>query len=169
MDNLTKVFFQYLENLSISKKSLKNYKSDFFHFLGWAELRLRSFGVLVNNLVEVSPFLSHSLATEYKDYLEQNNIRTRTINRRLSTLRHLGKFMASQGITDINFSDKLENVPLVEKKKYEFESLVSGFTNHLVSEGATKSTLKNYVSDIKHFLSWLQKKSEDSFKANNSN
>ncbi len=169
LDSIKNNFSKYLTNLGISPKSHKNYRSDLSHFSGWLILKIRSFGSYVENLTESVPFLSHNLSLEYKNYMLQNNMPIKTVNRRLSTLRHFSRFLVSSQIIDSNFMEDIENAVLVSEAK-EVEVKNSRFSDHpsrytlpieefrsyLQSEKVSDNTIKNYLSDIKQFMSWLE-------------
>lgn len=151
-------FISYLLNLQISKKSLKNYKSDVNHFTSWMIMKVRTFGSFVENLDQAIPFLSTTTASEYKNYLSENKIPNKTINRRLSTLRHLAKFLHNKNITDFNFMEGIENRKYqTSKKEVSMQPIVDQFKAYLISEKVSASTVKNYVSDVRQFVNWLEK------------
>lgn len=157
IDRVVEKFTEYLSNKNISKKSLKNYKSDVSHFSAWLIFKIRTFGVYADSLTEAVPFITPNSAHEYKDYLVQNNIPESTINRRLSTLRHLGNFLTSLQILDFNFTEDISNVSLTEEEKDEHPVLVE-FEKHLGTEDVTQNTIKNYKSDVRQFIEWLERK-----------
>jgi site-specific recombinase XerD len=160
-DKITKDFLNYLSSLGISPKSFKNYKSDISHFTGWLIFKAKTWGVLAETLTDTIPFLNQDLASQYKNYLLENKIAVKTVNRRLSTLRHLANFFIVSQILDFNFMEGIANLssnPSFQKGKYQY--LIQGFNDHLASQKASPNTIKNYLSDIKHFVSWLEEKGE---------
>jgi site-specific recombinase XerD len=146
-------FNKYLSNLGISPKSHKNYRSDISHFTSWLILKVRSFGSYIETLAEGVPFLNNNLAHEYKNYMLENKVSLKTVNRRLSTLRHLSRFLVAGQIIDTDFVSGIENA--TEFKKVD---MVDEFKSYLESEKISKNTVKNYISDVKQFLSWLESK-----------
>ena len=144
-------FNKYLSNLGISAKSHKNYRSDISHFTGWLILKVRSFGSYIETLAEGVPFLNNALAHEYKNYMLENKVSLKTVNRRLSTLRHLSRFLVASQIIDVDFVRGIENAT-------EIKGAVSEFKSYLESEKISKNTVKNYISDVKQFLSWFESK-----------
>jgi site-specific recombinase XerD len=155
-DSVKTQFLKHLELLGLSSKSLKNYRSDLTHFLGWLILKLRSTGSYIESLTEAIPFLSLDLATKYKIYMADNSIPVKTINRRLSTLRHLSRFLAETRVLDTNFMDGILNVNLNSNKKPDVNPIIGDFRQYLENEKVSANTIKNYLSDIKHFVSWLE-------------
>lgn len=155
-DSTRKSFIEYLDNLGVSPKTHKNYRSDLSHFTAWLILKVRSFGSYIETLTEAIPFLDKSIGAEYKFFLVENKIPVKTINRRLSTLRHLAKHLTQSQVLDLDFMDGIEN--LSEGKNYKFISpkIIEDFRAQLESEKVSKNTVKNYLSDVRQFLDWLE-------------
>lgn len=149
-------FLTYLSVLNISPKSLKNYKSDLTHFTGWIILKVRSYGTYIENLTEAIPFLNKNLVWEYKKYLLENSIPGKTINRRLSTLRHLAKHLIVSQVLDFDFMYGIENMSLAKKVSIGTHPLINDFKGYLEAEKASVNTIKNYLSDVRQFLTWLE-------------
>ncbi len=152
------LFTDYLARIGITGKTFKNYRSDIAHFTGWLIFRVRTFGVSVQELTEAVPFLSEGIAKDYKNYLAENNVSSKTVNRRLSTLRHLGCFLLESQILDFDFMNGIQNITLSENVKPDHHKLVLGFQKHLEGQNVSHNTVKNYVSDIRQFLYWLEQK-----------
>lgn len=154
-------FINYLTNLSLSKKSLKNYKSDIGHFTGWIILKARSFGSYIESLEESFPFLNSKIAEDYKKYMLENNVPAKTINRRLSTLRHLARHLIASQIVDFDFTQDLQNISQPEKQTAGSASAyLINFRTYLEHQKISKNTVKNYTSDVRQFLSWLENNQE---------
>jgi len=156
--NTLKKFENYLkEEVGISKNTLRFYRSDLYHFSGWLILTTRKMGIYVESLDEAIPYLKTPLATEYKEFLIKNNTPKATINRKLSSLRHLSRFLVAANILDFDFMQTVTNVSGIKtRKEYQPNPLIKGFKEHLESQAVSKNTIKNYLSDIKHFLNWLE-------------
>lgn len=154
IDRIEANFLDYLRNTKLSAKTFKNYKSDINHFTAWLILKLRSLGISADRLSETIPFITKKTASEYKLYLSQNGISTNTVNRRLSTLRHLAYFLTEIQILDFDFVQDVVNIP--SSKKQDVSPIVISFQKHLQEEKVSKNTIKNYVSDIKQFLAWIE-------------
>lgn len=160
LNKITKNFFEYLKNLGVSKKTHKNYRSDISHFSGWLLLRLRHWGVMAQGLTDAIPFLDTKIALEYKTFLTGNGVAEKTINRRLSTLRHLAKFLTASQILDFDFMDGITNIPTGRPSL--IHPVIIKFEKHLEAEKISKNTIKNYLSDIKQFISWVEQKESKS-------
>ncbi len=157
LDFIKKDFLNYLHDLGISAKTHKNYKSDLSHFTGFIILKIRSFGSYIESLSDALPFLNQKLAEEYKNYMTENSVPRKTINRRLSTLRHLSKFLLTKGSLDFDFMQGIENTSGGSSQKPAFHTTLASFKAHLESEKVSQNTVKNYVSDVRQFLAWLEK------------
>lgn len=162
-DTTIKDFLGNLQSEGKSKVSIKNYKSDIGHFLAWAILKLKSYGTYVESVVEIIPFIDHIFFIDYKQYMIENGIKTKTINRRLSTLRNFSRFLYSTNLIDQDFSAGIQNVGIgvlsnVQKKAAD---IVDSFRESLISGGkASGNTVKNYASDVRSFLAWVNEKGD---------
>jgi len=155
MKDLIKSFENYLlDSAKISKKSLKHYRSDLSHFIGWLFLKIKTLGILADDFNQAIPFLSHDLLKEYKSYLISNKVALKTINRRLSTLRHFSKYLVLNNLLQFDFMDKIQNVKKQDSNILQ-DHLTKEFSKFLESQKVSHSTSKNYISDIKQFISWI--------------
>src|SRR5574341_785847 len=86
---------EFLENLKteVSENTFKFYRSDLEHFNAWLLKEIDFLGALASNLTQALPFLNQQLARKYKESLVGARLSEATINRHLSTLRSLGKFL----------------------------------------------------------------------------
>jgi len=149
-------FFNYLRSKGISARTLKNYKSDLSHFTGWMIFQLRTLGILAEELQEAIPFFKPELSKKYKQYMLSNKIAHKTVNRRLTTLRHLARFLTKSQILDFNFTQGLSNLPKKFDPSLSYQTMVDEFQNYLKKEKVSPITVKNYLSDIRQFISWLE-------------
>ena len=157
-DNLIKKFILKLQNEGKSKVSVKNYKSDINHFLAWAVLKLKTFGSYASSVTEICPFLSKDFFNEYKSYLVQNKVKYKTINRRLSTLRNFSSFLYSTHLIDEDFMAGIQNVGIGKASNMQEKTrdIVDGFRKSLTEDNKISSnTVKNYVADVRSFLTWM--------------
>lgn len=161
LDKTVNDFLLYLKNLGISDNTLKFYKSDVSHFTGWVIFRLRTWGVSSENLSESLPFLNTGLCREYKDYLIENNHSPKTVNRRLSTLRQLSRFLVLTQLISNDFAQSVSNISLDPRGQYPYHPILKQFESHLESEKVSSNTIKNYLSDIKQFISWVEVKNNN--------
>jgi site-specific recombinase XerD len=166
-DLIKKEFIKYLDSLGLSPLSHKNYRSDLGYFISWAILKVRSFGAHVESLTEVIPFLSGGFGQEFRNYMAQNSVPAKTINRRLSTLRHLARFLVGSHTVDEDFASGIENVSTNPSRKPAANPVFNNFKSYLENEKASPITIKNYLSDIRHFLAWLESTNQQSNKLTN--
>lgn len=158
LDSVKNDFLKYLDSLGLAPKSHKNYRSDLSHFIAWLITKIRSFGSYTETLTESIPFLNLNMASEYKNHMLENQISSKTINRRLSTVRHLSRFLVSSQILDFDFTEGVQNLSSAKAKRIPVSPLVSDFRSYLESEKVSPNTIKNYLSDIRQFLLWLEQK-----------
>lgn len=155
-DKSLKSFFEYLSKRSLSSKTLKFYKSDLSHFAGWMMFKVRTWGIFAETVNEIIPFINNKLAQEYRHFLVQNHVPSKTINRRLSTLRHLARFLLLSQIVNFDFMNGISNISTVTNDFTSIHPLLAEFEKKLEAEKVSKNTVKNYVSDIRHFINWLE-------------
>ena len=162
-DNTIKKFLNNLQDQGKSLVSIKNYKSDINHFLAWAILKLKSLGSYADNVIELTPFINRDFFNEYKNYMVENNIKIKTINRRLSSLRNLSDFLYSSQILDRDYMQGIQNVGIgtPTPMRVKDRDIVERFRESLIKdENVSPNTVKNYVSDVRGFLAWIEKKGE---------
>lgn len=152
---LEKKFGLYLKTKGVSPITQKNYLSDLRHFLGWFFLVLKSKKIVVDQSDPSSfcSYITKEVTSRYKNFLSVNRIPPKTINRRLSTLRKFCSFCIAQGYLQENPAKHITNVG---KKKDPVEEILKKFNKALEEEGTTNVTIKNYLSDIKQFLIWVE-------------
>ena len=162
-DKFLEYFFNYLSKSGVSDRSFKYYRSDISHFSGWMILKIRTWGTFADSLLEIIPFINSSLVAEYRDYLTKNDISPKTINRRLSSLRHLSHFLILSQISDSDFMEGISNVSIsISKKNFLLHPLLPQFQKELEDQKVSKNTIKNYLSDIRHFLNWIETNKQSS-------
>jgi len=173
--NLLNRFKIYLKTQKISVVTSKNYLADINQFLNWlyqkTKIHWQVAGLRVFTL-----FTSETLK-EYKKSLIDNQAPPATINRRLSSLRKFGQFGIKIGCLAENPAYKVANIQRDDwgsgtglfrrlagaqasvgnkLKLKEKRDLVLKFKKSLEQEKASPLTVKNYLSDLRHFLSWLE-------------
>lgn len=169
MFDLPNQFRTYLRLNGASRSTIKNYLTDFNHFLAWLELTLRGQNIALNRSVPelIVHYFDPNYLTRYKNYLLQNQLPISTINRRLSTLRNFGGFCVSQAWLTENPAKQIKNITLEEAEgfypelkkkrvKKENERFLIEFRKDLEKEKFKPNTIKNYLADIKNFLAWAE-------------
>ena len=163
---LLKHFASFLIEAGLSAVSVKNYLSDIRHFLNF-----------INNIPsnttpptveEVFQNLTKyvNLYTEYQRALFTP---INSTNRRLASIRRFSTFLSSkfrtpEGVPGHNISPtpsaKLSGLPTLTSPKPEstgkdaIARILSQFRTYLESEKRSHSTVKNYLSDLNHYLHW---------------
>ncbi len=133
-----------------SKVTVKNYISDVRKFIQWFERTEK---------VTFSPSgLTTEVVKRYKDSLYENTqgspIATRSAKRYISSLRKFCRFLRDSGAIEANpFDGIITDLPKIEADPWQIKS----YKNSLVSSGASKLTIKNYLHDIQQFLLWFEK------------
>ncbi|MEK7633882.1 MAG: phage integrase SAM-like domain-containing protein, partial [Patescibacteria group bacterium] len=119
--NLEAPFKQFLLAGNQKAVSIKNYLSDVRHFFGWLILYFKSHKIQIESEVTITQFITTSVISEYKSYLESNNIPHKTTNRRLSTLRKFCSFCISQGWMKENPAKKISNISSLPPTTYPLQ------------------------------------------------
>lgn len=90
IDNVEASFHEYLSavNNNLSATSIKNYLSDFKHFVGW----LRTDSATINAAESINAVISEESLRKYLQYLNSLDLPLNTLSRRLSTLRKFIQF-----------------------------------------------------------------------------
>lgn len=154
-NNLVSQFLIYLKNLGIADRSLKHYKSDLSNFTIWIIQSARASGMYVESLYEALPLLNPKVGIEYKDYLKSTSNSLKTVNRRLSTVRQLSKFLIQAQVINFDIMKDISNESVVRKQPTG-HSLLILYREHLRKNKVSHNTIKNYLSDIKQFISWIE-------------
>ncbi|MEA3355653.1 MAG: site-specific integrase [Patescibacteria group bacterium] len=131
----------------LSPSTIKNYLSDTKHFLTY----------LKTTLQEPSIKPPHITSTTCQNYL--NNLSktspSATLKRRFSALKRFTSFLYLTKLLD---SNPLKHLSLSNtRKNTSTTKILTTFKNFLKSEGLSNSTIKNYASDINHYLLWANK------------
>ena len=159
---LPELFKNYLRIQKISNVTVKNYLVDINNFLSWLKQKTgikyqvadkAIFGLFTQETIE-----------EYKKDQTKQKTPSSTLNRRLSALRKFGQFGQNQGWLTDNPANQINNVnsnqPITERSQnQESLEILKEFEADLKQEKTSPVTIRNYVSDLKHFLDWLSKKS----------
>jgi len=153
--NLPELFRRYLKTQKVSPVTIKNYIADIKNFLGWLATKTG----IKYQVAGKSIFSLLTLETieEYKTDLAAKRTPLSSINRRLSALRKFGQFGTSHGWLIKNEISKVKTLqaPLVDQQSPN-KKVLAEFKKHLEAEKVSQITIKNYLSDLRHFLSWLE-------------
>ncbi len=128
-------FRHWLRHKKLSAVSVKNYLSDVHQFLHWSK---------PPSLVAIG----YPLVANYVSHLDSLNSPRSTINRKLAALRQLGLFLETTYQLP-NPAANLTNIP-----EDPIDNLIKNFHYHLRTRRHKSKTISNYLSDVKHYLSW---------------
>lgn len=146
MDHLLNGFKNYLESAGVSKKTLTNYVSDLSNFLTWAASP---------NTTDLIARFDSELLEQYKKSLIENEIPLGTVNRRLSALRHFGKFLVWCKLTTENPAENLENLKKHSNRDSDSISEPDPIQEFLENErrsGATQAEINKKRAILEEFL-----------------
>jgi len=155
--NLPKSFRVYLISQNCSPVTVKNYLSDIKDFFDWLAQKTgvhyqvagkAIFGIFTKETIQ-----------EYQQDLLSASFPPSTINRHLSALRKLGEFACSSGWLSENPAAKVGNISPAQARISAApaeEKILEEFRLSLEKEKITPLTIKNYLSDLRHFLGWLE-------------
>lgn len=153
--NLPELFRYYLKTQKASPVTVKNYVADIKNFLDWLAnktgIRYQVAGKSIFGLLTLETI------EEYKTDLAAKHTPLSSINRRLSALRKFGQFGMSHGWLIKNEASQVRNlrVSLIDEQSPN-KKVLAEFKKHLETEKVSQITIKNYLSDLRHFLSWLE-------------
>ena len=152
---LPELFKLYLQVQKSSPITVKNYVVDVNHFLKWLAQNTGIKYQIVGKAI-FSLFTEETL-NEYKADLLQSRTPLSTLNRRLSALRKFGQFGKFQGwLSEMpSITSETENTPGVSAD-FTPGVMLNKFQKQLEKEKVSPLTIKNYLSDLWHYLSWLE-------------
>lgn len=156
--NFEALFKEYLLAGNTKPVSIKNYLSDFRHFIGWLTFKLNLNSSSLNEPEEkynspviVASLMSKELIKEYQSYLSLNAIPIKTINRRLSTMRKFCSFCISQGWIEENPAKQVINSKLERSFTLE-NSIIDEYRAHLQEDGQNNQNVTEHIKNIKNLL-----------------
>jgi len=151
---LPELFKNYLKTQKISSVTIKNYVADINNFFNWLESKTQIKHQVAG--ISILCLFTKETIEEYKKEQTFKNIPLSTINRHLSALRRFGSFVQSQGWINKNPALQISNPESPAIKEDNQEEILKRFKEDLREEQITAVTIKNYLSDLKHFLGWLK-------------
>lgn len=159
LSNLEASFRSFLIAVNQSKVSISNYISDLRYYHAWYFAHNTNDSIENINFVT---FLSISNITSYKNYLVENNIPDKSINRRLSTLRKLCSFCISQQVLAHNNAKKVSNINTFQKENsgnsdpLSSASIPTSYRAHLQSLHLSKHELNKEMEDVNELITFCQ-------------
>lgn len=130
---------------SISPSSIKNYVSDINHFLNFIAGSIQE---TIVQPVHITPAAIKAYSTAAATQLSPSSL-----NRHLSSLRYFGRFLLNTKLLETDPAQNLTN-PAFDPT---LAQVITRYQKFLTSEDLSKSTVKNYISDLKKYLLWARK------------
>jgi site-specific recombinase XerD len=154
--SLPELFKNYLQDQKASPVTTKNYLVDINHFLDWLAQKTGVKYQIVGKAI-FGLFTKETL-NEYKADQLTKKIPLSTLNRHLSALRKFGQFGLNEGWLKENPANKISNPNSESSLSAEDQNIkiLADFQKQLEKEKASSLTIKNYLSDLRHFLNWLE-------------
>lgn len=133
--------------IKLKPVSIKNYLSDIRHFDGW---------LAAHAYVDSLDMISHQTVEDYKNYLQKNSFPSRTINRRLSSVRKFFSFLVDQGHLQVNPAKGISNT-LTRRIKPTQEAhptseILNAFEAELKLQGLVDSAVNRHVMNMQEFF-----------------
>jgi site-specific recombinase XerD len=166
--NFLPEFTAFLHSLRNNGKTystitIKNYLSDFRHFAGWLQFYLNS-QLNTNLFKSVELFfsvLTSNVVDEYKQYLLDNHIPIKTINRRLSALRLFFSYCLSQHYVTSNPAKTISNISKLSRSVtsnkpavYTISELtIQSYLSHLSNDNPDENIITETKNDLNEFNS----------------
>lgn len=149
MQPLTAQFKTYLASQKLSPATLKNYVSDVAVFLDWLKQQLQED-------VIAPVHLTTTVFGNYGRWLNDaaNRIHPATAQRYLSSLKRFGSWLGNTQLTDTNPAADLTP----NRIDPNIDQLLVNFKHELIRQNLSRSTIKNYVSDVHNYLLWAAKR-----------
>src|SRR4030067_3062589 len=144
LGEIFKSYQNFLKSTGYSKSTVKNYLSDLRHLVAWL------------NSTYAGDFhfsqLTESNLQHYRHYTKQEyRNRPSIISRRLSSLTTFLAWAKKEGIVPI---EKIRSLSPILREPDD-TGIIPHFRDYLKKSNYTSSTIKNYVVDLRHLISWV--------------
>ncbi len=159
--NLEASFSSFLTagNKTIQPVSIKNYRSDLRHFLGWLVLRLKSEDIpyeTFNSDILLTQTITIERIQQFKAYMLENKLAINTVNRRLSTARKFCSFGITQGWIKENPAKSVQNeIPsgVDEEEVLKDDLMLEQYQADSRQSGLDHSEAENELTVIRSYFS----------------
>jgi site-specific recombinase XerD len=145
--------YLFSQNPPPSLLTVKNYLADVQKFLTWYENYF-------SHTFLAEKFTTQTLTLYRKSFLDpvtnKETVSLRSIERYFSSLRKFATGLASDNFITENPFDELATASRTPNDPWNIKQ----FKNYLYEAKASDLTIKNYIIDIQHFLSWVTKMTE---------
>ena len=144
LGEIFKSYQNFLKSTGYSKSTVKNYLSDLRHLVAWLNSTYAGdfhFSQLTENNLQ-----------HYRNYTKQEyRNRPSIISRRLSSLTTFLAWAKKEGIVPI---EKIRSLSPILREPDD-TGIIPHFRDYLKKGNYTNSTIKNYVVDLRHLISWV--------------
>lgn len=158
MNQYLEFFKFYLFSRKHSKATVKNYTADISRFITWYEATFPK--------IFKPEDITQVVIQKYKSNLEAKPATSsdvalsfRTKKRHFASLRKFFSTLAEQKlikISPVDLNVKPANNSLSFNKIDIFENDIKSFKDYLYRNNCSRITIKNYLTDIRQFLTWLE-------------
>ncbi len=132
-------------NVKISPSSIKNYVSDINHFLNFIAGSIQE---PIVQPVHITPAAIKTYTATAASQLSPSSL-----NRHLAAIRCFGRFLVHTKLLETDPAQNLINPDFDPT----LAQVITRYQKFLTTEALSKSTIKNYVSDLKKYLLWARK------------
>lgn len=150
--------FLSAENLSTS--TVDNYLVDAIYFLQFLGKYLTAQNFTINKQIPATylPYTNQKCALAFNNALLLSGASKSTITRRIAGVKKFLDFAVKEEYLAINPIENFKIINILQKENPR--QLINNFKLWLKKQNATDTTIKNYASDIRHFLNFYYEKSE---------
>ena len=141
-----KKYRDFLSSTGYSKSSVKNYVSDLNHLVSWLD------GLYENSSTPSQ--LTEANLRNYKGYVRHlYRAKPSISSRRISSLRTFLTWAKGEGLVEI---EKVRTLSPVLRNPDE-TGIIDQFREYLKVSGYSVPTVKNYIVDLRHLISWIER------------
>ncbi len=101
-----KAYIRHLEGLPLSTNTIRNYKSDFEHFIRWLKVKIQNTEMLDKTIL----LLNEQTIDEYKQFMISSLTPRLTVNRRLTSIRLLATYLLERNYISTDFAKNTRNI-----------------------------------------------------------
>lgn len=157
MNDALIVFKAFLFSRKHTRSTVKNYTSDVSRFIKWYENKFnKSFNPSQTSSYIIKSYLKESFAASDLPL----TLSARSIDRHHASLKKFFNFLLTERIIEINplSDDSGLNINSSAEKddKSSITLTLKQFKDHLYRRNCAKATIKNYILDIQHLISFLE-------------
>lgn len=155
MEIILTTFSSYLKTTGASPSTGKNYVSDLRSFLVWLISRLSEQGLTFRtSSYELLSYVNAEIIANYIDSLEKNGAKDPTVSRKIASFKKFFDFAANQGWIPHHILKSITYPKAFSEKRIDSKKVLDEFEEFLRRDGMSLFSRKNYLGDVKQFLTW---------------